>query len=515
MRILIAILVTVSLTGCFDKGPRAKVIKTIYKNVTTTATTSDPDPAAGTLLSWGCDGYTRLNEIADGQGGSSTEEIERSPDCGWNPPEAGTVSEERCEDPYTLVTVFHDGEYGFYEEEDENNEECGYEPPVIEAVKESGDRFDPVVFAYSPGSVKPLIEVTLGTASVEDDKILIFGSGEFGEGTMLVGDEEYRYTIAEEPRCAMRSDFLDCQYYKYTGRTTGYIYYGEDDDRVVEWEIALVIGQGAPESFQEPEVTFVTPESDPDLWDAMQYRIDKYNQAYEMSGVHVRFTLVAVLEAEFSGLQGLNEAGKYVEADVVLGFNSTCDGACGCAPANKRFPENAITTTVIGTSVCGVYTDLHEIGHAVGLAHGPQNGANEAVGYIWREFGHGWASINCGYYADIMSYNATRITHHNSTLSCEEVFGTERESIGVMELDWPSGDRDYADSAYHLNRVRYDVSLIYTEGVTEASREQSDIIVTEDPEMEVIVDRVDQFDNGLEMIEQDRRVMQSLLTKEK
>ena len=30
---------------------------------------------------------------------------------------------------------------------------------------------------------------------------------------------------------------------------------------------------------------------------------------------------------------------------------------------------------------------------------------------------------------------------------------------------WPAGDRTYADSAYHLNRVRYDVSMI---GATDA-----------------------------------------------
>ena len=28
------------------------------------------------------------------------------------------------------------------------------------------------------------------------------------------------------------------------------------------------------------------------------------------------------------------------------------------------------------------------------------------------------------------------------------------------EADDPAGDRTYADSAYHLNRVRYDVALI-------------------------------------------------------
>jgi hypothetical protein len=36
--------------------------------------------------------------------------------------------------------------------------------------------------------------------------------------------------------------------------------------------------------------------------------------------------------------------------------------------------------------------------------------------------------------------------HNNSLINCSD--------------GWPAGDRAYADSAYHLNRVRYDVSLI-------------------------------------------------------
>ena len=31
-------------------------------------------------------------------------------------------------------------------------------------------------------------------------------------------------------------------------------------------------------------------------------------------------------------------------------------------------------------SDCGEITDLHEIGHSVGLAHGPDNSSNQAFG---------------------------------------------------------------------------------------------------------------------------------------
>jgi hypothetical protein len=508
MKILAVAMLSIFLVAC--DGAKAQLIKKLYENRVSSANQGTV-LEAGTLISWGCDEYTRLNEVADGQGGSTTEEVERSPDCGWNPPEAGTVSETRCEDPYTLVTVFNDGEYGFYEEEEEKNEECGYVAPVVEIVKETGDRFDPVLFNYEEGSYgEPTLEVTVGTVSLEDGVITIYGTGEVGEGTLLVDDEEYRYSIVEEPRCAMQDNFSDCRYYRYSGRSTGYIYYGEDDERVVEWDIAVIYSTGG----WEEGATVITPESDPNMWNNAEYRVSKYNEAYEISGVHVRFVLVGVLESGFGDLGGLYEKSKLVDADVVIGLGSTCDGACGCAPANTVFYENAYTTRVIGTSVCGVYTDLHEIGHAVGLAHGPQNSANQASGYIWRDFGHGWGASFCGFYADIMSYSSTRISHHNSVRTCREVFGENRTSIGVMDLDWPSGSREYADAAYHINRVRYDVSLIYTEGVTEETRGESDAVSLDALDMDIIVDRVDRFENGPEMVEQERRSM-NILTKEK
>ena len=83
----------------------------------------------------------------------------------------------------------------------------------------------------------------------------------------------------------------------------------------------------------------------------------------------------------------------------------------------------------------------------MGLAHGPDNSAYEAEGYIWPEFGHGYSTPFCGGQAvDLMSYGYKATVHNNSELYCPD--------------GWPRGDRTYADSAYHLNRVRYDVSLI-------------------------------------------------------
>ena len=54
-------------------------------------------------------------------------------------------------------------------------------------------------------------------------------------------------------------------------------------------------------------------------------------------------------------------------------------------------------------SRCAIYTDLHEIGHSVGLAHGPENQSWQASGYLFPEFGHGWNDI-CRLKDDLMSY---------------------------------------------------------------------------------------------------------------
>ena len=466
MKILSILIISVVLTGCFDKGPKARLIKTIYENITTSSTTNDPDPAAGTILSWGCDGYTRLNQVADGVGGYSEETVERSPDCGWNPPEAGTVSETRCEDPYTLVTVYNDGEYGFYEEGEERNEECGYIPPVVTPIKEQGDRYDPVVFGYeSLLDEEPVLETSFGRTSFEEGQILIHGDGRTGEGVVLIDGEEWQYTIIEEPRCGKTepNNPYDCQNYFYTGPTAGYIYYGEEDERIVEWEIAIIrYDRTEPNDNQIDHTGIVEeyPEGSTE-WNKWQRTVDKYNLAYERSGIFIRYKLVHVALGHYHGNSNMDNYAKRhipVGVDVVVGWGSSCPDACGCAYINEYFREGSPVTS---TSRCGWDTDLHEIGHSVGLAHGPNNSGFEASGYIWPNFGHGENNIFCGRrYGDIMSYYPSTVSHWNSKLTCEEMFG------GINyggDPEAPAGNRDYADAAYHLNRVRYDVSLIHRE----------------------------------------------------
>ena len=92
----------------------------------------------------------------------------------------------------------------------------------------------------------------------------------------------------------------------------------------------------------------------------------------------------------------------------------------------------------------------------VGLAHGPNNVAYARSGYIFPEFGHGdYDLCRNGRTDDIMSYGDK--THfYNSTMTCAERFGPEWSET-------PAGDRFRADSAYHWNRIRYNLSLIHDE----------------------------------------------------
>jgi len=138
--------------------------------------------------------------------------------------------------------------------------------------------------------------------------------------------------------------------------------------------------------------------------------------------------------------------------DVVLGYGLSYPKTCGVAKVKRYFREGQPPYSM---SRCTIYTDLHEIGHSVGLAHGPENQSNQASGYIFPEFGHGWNNI-CNSKDDIMSYGREGVFHSNSKLYCDEIFDVWYD--GVL-----AGGTEFSDTAHALNRVRYNVSLIHDE----------------------------------------------------
>ena len=117
-KVLFALLL---LTGCGggDSGTEEQTV----------VTPGPSNPAAGTVLDTSCDGTTLIETIADGNGGSTTQETLNSAECGYKaPPSEGTILDEFCEDT-TKVIITADGQGGEVRSEEEKSEECGYEPP--------------------------------------------------------------------------------------------------------------------------------------------------------------------------------------------------------------------------------------------------------------------------------------------------------------------------------------------------------------------------------------------------
>lgn len=329
------------------------------------------------------------------------------------------------------------------------------EPVLTVSIDDTyGDRFKPVAIAVSYTLEDEPIEWTYETslrAERTDMGLLVYGDGSTYEGEVVINDSSFLVQLSSEPRCERVEVNTDCLGYTYRGAVDGQIYYGEEDAQIVEWELVIL-----------QYVGFCSIPSDvvglcDDLTDVedVALRLQKYNSAMENSGVHARFVLKDYRYVDTTSLLGGRAIVDYLGADIGIGLGATCPNTCGCAYAYATYSSPSF-----GWSVCGWDTDLHEMGHGLGLAHGPENSAYQATGYLFPQFGHGWMSNQCNSAGDLMSYNNYSNEFLNSKLTCDngETYVT---------------DRSYADSAYHLNRVRYDVSIVndeHNEGTIEALR---------------------------------------------
>lgn len=450
---------------------------------------SPTPPREGTLLSSECNEFTLVERFANGQGGFTEEVTSRSPACGWDPTPYGELSETFCEDPYTLVSVYHDGEYGFYEEREENAETCGYTPESLDVVIDNtfGDRFRPVVVTVDyrvqgEPSGDWTYNVEYGRAvRVDDNTLHIYGDGE-GPSVMFfleINGESYQYQLLPEPRCSAERNAngvaYDCTGYRFRGPLEGFIYYGEDDTTRVSLEVALIYNN--PEA--ESRVATFVPFEDLSRGERQNVmdRLADYQETFDKSGVHIDWVLGGVYYLRLGSLQVLEAVASTLGVDIAIGIGRSYDGTCGVAFPNTSFPTGYPGA---GLSRCGAYTDLHEMGHAVGLAHGPQNSSNEASGYIWPDFGHGWNELCSGPFRDLMAYGGQRQTFWNSTVLCRDMVPNQGDS------DRLAGDRDYADSAYHWNRIRYDLSIVNDEHNKGPLRSLHDIHVR--PQRQLIED---------------------------
>lgn len=431
-----------------------------------------PHPDKGTVLQTSCSGTTLLEEIADGNGNSTTVATENSEQCGYTAtPPYGTLLREGCSQDYPGVKWFQyaDGEGGTYSEKDNKSRECGWKPPVLvlETDKFEGDRFDPAVvyvnYTDFLGNNEPWGMVhassTIGRLERDGDYILIYGDGRTGDGILTLGRQEIQFRIEEEPVCEVDTSYvggggIDCEGFKQrTGQDL--IYYGEDDDKVVTWELGVfVYASHRTYGIDQPIGIMEEWDETHPQWDKWQKRVDQYNEVYEKSGVHIRYNLTKLYLAHWHSVMENKNLATGLPVDVVLGYGTSYPDTCGVAKVTTYFAEGKPPASM---SKCSIYTDLHEIGHSVGLAHGPENQSNEASGYIFPEYGHGWNDI-CYTKDDLMSYGRDGVFHSNSKLDCSDIFEDSERYNG-----WPAGGTQWSDTAKALNRVRYDVSLIHRE----------------------------------------------------
>jgi len=337
--------------------------------------------------------------------------------------------------------------------------ECGYRRYLkLSMEKEYGDRFDPAVvkvdYKDNLGNIEPWGMVhhstTIGTAvRLDRDTVAIYGDGRTGDGIFTLGVQTIPFRIEEEPRCAAVSINVDCLGYQYLGPSNGFIYYGEDDDTVVTWELGVLVYASHAKYGKDTPIQLIREY--PEQWSHWQNRVDKYNTVYERSGIHVRYELKELWLAHYHTLHDVEKQANQLPVDVVLAYGTSYADTCGVAYPNLSFNEGQPPSSM---SQCDIYTDLHEIGHSVGLAHGPENQSNQKSGYIFPEFGHGWNDV-CGKYDDLMSYGIHGVFHSNSLLVCNEVVNTPETAS--------AGHRQITDTAYAINRVRYNVSLVNDE----------------------------------------------------
>ena len=400
---------------------------------------------------------------------------------------ADTLIRTGCSKDYPGVQwfIYEDNNGERFVTKDIRSRECGFSRQLnLSMEKEYGDRFDPAIvkvdYKDMLGRDEPWGMVhhktTIGRAvRLDRDTVSIYSDGRTGDGIFTLGTTEIQFRIQEEPVCQVDTFWsggggTDCEGHRQK-TSQDLIYYGEDDDKIVTWELGVfVYASHRRYGIDQPiEIMEEWDETHPE-WDKWEKRVDQYNEVYEKSGIYIRYQLTKLYLAHWHSVNQNKSLATGLPVDVVLGYGTSYPDTCGVAKVTTYFTEGKPPASM---SRCSIYTDLHEIGHSVGLAHGPENQYNEASGYLFPEYGHGWNDI-CYTKDDLMSYGSEGVFHSNSKLDCSEVFGDSERYNG-----WPAGDTQWSDTAKALNRIRYHVSLIHREND----------YVDEDPKLQMMYSR--------------------------
>ena len=335
-------------------------------------------------------------------------------------------------------------------------------------IGESGDRFYPVevgiTYTVDDEEQPYTYDLSMGWAEQTPDGLLIYGDGQVGDGILTVNQEEYQFTIITEPTCdvtdAQYGLGTDCAGYLHRIPSQGpFIYYGEEDTTVVEWEMVYIHWDSTCAGYKEDrhgDLVNQTGPCDPDNWlpnerSQIVRVIDSMNAMYERAGVFVKLVPVRIQKGYFGGSSAWEPD---IGSDLILWADGPMGSGsggliCGYAGYSGRF-QNPLSPY----SACGVGTHLHEIGHTVGLMHGPDNPINASAGITFPHFGHGGYSV-CPGHDSIMSYGTkTMVSSESRTCAQASPYGNGGDQIAGLRA--PYG----YDEAYAINRIRYNVALI-------------------------------------------------------
>lgn len=408
--------------------------------------------------------------------GASTTPTTPTPPPPTNPAE-GTVLGTECEE-YTLVSELADGNGGSYFERQEESTECGWEEPVLDiSVKAGqGDHFKPVLIEVSYSQYGDALEwsyeePTAGSVKRTESGLEITSDGNLGTHQIVIQGEEYQFELVPEPICEVQrvgeayEGGTDCEGLWQSGSTDDYIYYGPEtvDTQIVTWDIIYM--QFAPEfgPWEKDKAPTELTEGNHD-YDRSLKEVEYMNELLERSGVHVRINLVAVYAVDNFRYDYRKwiAAGLLKRSDIVLDWHRPGGSVCGYAGKFGKFrsyAENGWLYYLRPTAGCGAVTSLHEIGHTVGLGHGINNSSQAACGITWPRFACGQSNF-CGIGSDIMFYGGSQKLFSTPNRTCKDAYPKRAQNYDEDEV---TGTLSFSATAYAINRVRYDVSLIHDE----------------------------------------------------
>lgn len=392
-----------------------------------------PPPAAGTVLETACEGTTLIETIADGNGGSTTEETENSEDCGYEPPPAFGIAlgkpycanavEQQFIDllntvqnlgEYDVVQDYADGDGGSYTEVVETeSEECGYEPPPEEGT--------PLGDSYCAGTLTseeydPLFESI--NHLLPEDRLQDYADGEGGSYTeRTVHLDQSCFVQMEKPDdCPTdptdnndsRYDYLTCDGIKQkTGVSFPYQPRSEHTGRAII-DMLFVVDTALTEEDRDG----MTVE------EFVDKQIYESNHMYMVSGTYtlVRRAGIVMVDVDEGDLyrqysaffneryefQRLSDWQREAEADFAFLFKKLPEEPIACGVANldatRGIDKSRGITQCFHNTVFQEYettryyeraheTFAHEIGHLLGAQH-EYNDARGNYGLFEYSYGH-------------------------------------------------------------------------------------------------------------------------------